>query len=99
MYTNIEEIRGKKVAIESELTKYRDAIDYKLAKGEFDVDNMCARVDQLERLLMVILNRLARAILVIRNHRPSRTGKPLLSLVAEEGLKYARGQMILLNTP
>ena len=58
MYTNIEEIRGKRIALESEIKKYQDAIEYKLTKGEFDVDNMCARVNQLERLLTVILNQL-----------------------------------------
>jgi len=58
MYTNIEEIRGKKSALESEIKKFQDAIEYKLTKGEFDVDNMCARVNQLERLLTVILNQL-----------------------------------------
>jgi hypothetical protein len=58
MYTNIEEIKGKKVALESEIKKFQDAIDCKITKGEFDVDNMCGRVNQLEKQLTIILNQL-----------------------------------------
>ena len=58
MNTNIDEIRGKQAELESKIKKYQDAIEYKLAQGEFDVDNMCAQVNQWERLLTFILKQL-----------------------------------------
>ncbi len=58
MPTNVDELKGKKAALESEIKRFQDAIEYKFTKGEFDVDNMCGRVNQLERLLQIILNQL-----------------------------------------
>jgi hypothetical protein len=58
MPINIDELKGKKAALESEIKRFQEAIEYKLSKGEFDVDNMCARVNQLEKLLLLILNQL-----------------------------------------
>jgi hypothetical protein len=58
MYTNVEELKGQQNALESEIRRFKDAIEYKFTKGEYDVDNMCGRVNQLERLLSIILNKL-----------------------------------------
>jgi hypothetical protein len=58
MYINIEELKGKKTLLESDIKKLQDAIEYKLTKGEYDVDNMCGRVNQWERMLAVIINQL-----------------------------------------
>jgi hypothetical protein len=54
----MEELKGRKTALENEIKRFQEAIEYKLSKGEFDVDNMCARVNQLEKLLLVILSQL-----------------------------------------
>lgn len=58
MYINIEELKGKKAVLESDIKKLQDAIECKLSKGEYDVDNMCGRVNQWERMLAVIINQL-----------------------------------------
>ena len=58
MYINIEELKGKKAVLESDIKKLQDAIECKLSKGEYDVDNMCGRVNQWERMLAAIINQL-----------------------------------------
>jgi len=55
---DVDELRARKQALKYELEKYQEAIDQKLARGEFDIDNMCGRMNQLEKTLIAILERL-----------------------------------------
>ena len=58
MYIDIEELKARKQVVENDLTRYQEAINQKLSRGEYDIDNMCGRVNQLERILNAILNKL-----------------------------------------
>ena len=58
MQLNIEELKAQQCVIENDIKRYSEAINQKFSKGEFDIDNMCGRLNQLERLLTVILNKL-----------------------------------------
>ena len=55
---DIEDLKAKRQVVENDLNRYQEAINQKLARGEYDIDNMCGRVNQLERILTSILNRL-----------------------------------------
>jgi hypothetical protein len=58
MPANIDELKAKKTSLENDIKKFQEAIEHKLAKGDFDVDNICARVNQLEKQLVVVVNQL-----------------------------------------
>ena len=58
MYIDIEDLKAQCKVIENDLNRYQEAINQKLSRGEYDIDNMCGRVNQLERLLTSILNKL-----------------------------------------
>jgi hypothetical protein len=58
MYIDIEDLKAQCKVVENDLNRYQEAINQKLSRGEYDIDNMCGRVNQLERLLTSILNKL-----------------------------------------